>query len=249
LPESRCDPIAALDARATAHPTRSGAVHARAVCCYRSPMRRLASFLLVASSVALLSGCPRQVGADLDGGPGPADSGYDPAIGNRYAGPLSLDDERVRAVDPAGLRAGATPCREPLLARVYRIVDGDTVMVRGETDVVDAPLRMIGVNTPELAHSGQPAECFSAEATTFTSQLEGRLVWLTFDNDCFDPYDRLLGYVHVGAGEGDLWQRQLLRRGYARVLTVGADRTYAGVFGADEAFANMSGVGLWAACF
>lgn len=194
----------------------------------------------------LLVGCPRQVG--MDGGTG-ADASYDPSLGNLYEGPLDLDDDRVAAIDPSTLRAGATPCREPILVEVYRIVDGDTIYVRGNSPVIDADVRFIGVNAPEIAHPPAAEECYGDEATTFTSQLEGHLVWLTFDNDCFDPYDRLLAYIHIGAGDGDFWQRQMLRRGFAHVLTVGADRTFSSTFGADEAFGNMSGAGLWSACF
>jgi endonuclease YncB( thermonuclease family) len=212
-------------------------------------MRKLGLVALVLACSAALSGCPRRIGIDEDAGLPEVDSGYDPVAGNRFTGSVILDDERVRALDGASLRAGTSPCRAPLLARVYRIVDGDTVMIRGESAVVDAPLRMTGINTPEIAHPPQPAQCFGDQATTFTTQLLNRLVWVTFDAECFDPFDRLLGYVHVGAGEGDFWQRQLLRRGYATVLTVGGNRTYSGVFTADEQFANMSSAGLWSACF
>lgn len=209
------------------------------------------SFLFAVACALALAGCPRRTGmTEEDGGPPPPpDAGYDPATGNRFEGPLSLDDERVRRLDPAGLRAGSAPCREPILARVYRVVDGDTVWVRGESAVLDTPLRLIGVDTPEVASSTQSAQCYGDDARIFTRLLQDRLVWLTFDADCFDPFDRLLAYVHVGAGEGDIWQRQLLRRGFGRVLTIGGNRTYSGVFTADQDFANMSGVGLWSACF
>ena len=184
----------------------------------------------------------------MDGGTG-VDASYDPSVGNLFEGPLDLDDERIRGIDPSALRAGTTPCREPILVEVYRIVDGDTFYVRGNTPVIDADVRFIGVNAPEIAHFPAAAECYGDAATTFTTQLLGHLVWLTFDNDCFDPYDRLLAYVHVGGGDGDLWQRQMLRRGFARVLTVGANRTFSSTFRSDEDFANMSSAGLWSACF
>jgi micrococcal nuclease len=213
-------------------------------------MNRIGLVSWFLACAVVLSGCPRRITmGDEDAGVPQVDSGYDPVRGNGFDGPLLFDDERVRAIDPSTLRTGAAPCREPLLARVYRIVDGDTVMVRGENAVVDAPLRMTGVDTPELEHAGQPLECYGNEATAFTGQLLNRLVWVTFDAECFDPFDRLLGYVHIGAGDGDFWQRQLLRRGFALVLTVGGSRTYSGVFESDEAFANMSNAGLWSACF
>ncbi|MDX1578876.1 MAG: thermonuclease family protein, partial [Gemmatimonadota bacterium] len=155
----------------------------------------------------VLPGCPRMVGED--GGP-PADANYDPVEGNPFEGPLSLDDERVRALDPNLLRAGSSPCRAPILGRVHRVIDGDTVNVRGESEVFDANVRIIGVDTPEVAHDGMPEECFGDEARAFNDQLLDRLVWLTFDRECFDRFDRVLAYLHVGGGNGDLWERQLL---------------------------------------
>src|SRR5687767_1646508 len=99
----------------------------------------------------LLCGCPRalpdrdagRVDPDPDTGPPPGDAG----AGNDFEGPLVLDDALVRALDPSTLRQGASPCREPVLVRVYRVTDGDTIDVRGEDVVLDAPLRMIGIDT------------------------------------------------------------------------------------------------------
>ncbi|HEY8426969.1 MAG TPA: thermonuclease family protein [Sandaracinaceae bacterium] len=209
-------------------------------------MRRRPTLAL--TFAVLLAGCTRPYERD-GGGADPLDSSYDPVTGNRFEGPLVLDDERVRSLDPSRLPAGDHPCREPVLARVYEVNDGDTFEALGEGVVLDARVRIIGVDTPEVAHPGEPGDCYGNEARAFTSQLTGHLVWLSFDNTCLDPYDRLLAYVHVGSGDGDFWQRQLLRRGYATVLTVGDNRTFAPTFEADEAAAESAGAGLWSACF
>jgi micrococcal nuclease len=177
------------------------------------------------------------------------DAGYDPELGNRFEGPLVLDDERVMGIDPSALRGGSAPCREPILGRVYRVVDGDTIHVEGMSEVVDLDVRMIGVDTPEVAHDGMPGECYGEEASAFTGQLQGHLVWLTFDADCTDRFGRTLAYVHVGAGDGDFWERQLLRRGYANVLTIGGNDAYAAQFEADEVTASRENAGMWGFCF
>jgi micrococcal nuclease len=192
----------------------------------------------------LAAGCPRPVAKD---DAGPRVDAFFP--GNDFESPVVFDDARVRDLDPSTLEQGPSPCREPVLARVYRITDGDTIWVRGEDVVLDVSVRMIGIDTPEIAHSGDPADCYGDEAQDFTAQLDGRLVWLTFDAECFDPYDRLLAYVYVGATGGDLWERQLLRRGFARVLTVGDNDSFAGTFESDEEVAVESDAGLWSACF
>ncbi len=175
--------------------------------------------------------------------------GYDPVLGNGFEGPLLLDDARVAGIDGTALRAGASMCRAPIRGRVYRVIDGDTFGFTAADGSLDATVRMIGVDTPEIAHPPEPEECYGDEARAFTNQLFDRQVWLTFDNDCYDDFDRLLAYVHIGAGSGDFFQRQLLRRGFARVLTIGSDRTYAGLFEEDESAAMRADAGLWSACF
>lgn len=213
-------------------------------------MRQLL-FVLVALT---LVGCPRPVPGDDAGGAPDAgalvDANYRLPEGNLFEGPILLDDARVEALDPTTLRAGSSPCGEPVLARVVAVTDGDTVRVHPIGETFEERVRMIGVDTPEIAHEqGEFNECYGPEARTFTNQLYQRLVWLTFDGDCRDQFDRLLAYVHVGAGQGDLWERQLLRRGFASVLTIGANRAYSEEFMADESAAFEADVGMWGSCF
>jgi micrococcal nuclease len=196
----------------------------------------------------LLAGCPRVPGAP-DGGRPPGDAGdYDPVTGNRFEGPIFFDDARVMRIDPSTLQGGPSPCRRPLLGRVTQVTDGDTFHLRGVSEIAELQVRMIGVDTPEIAHDGMPAQCYGDEAATFTRQLTGRLVWLTFDTGCLDRYERSLAYVWIGSGPGDLWQRQLLRRGLARPLAVPPNLTYAGIFEDDRASAVSANLGLWASC-
>lgn len=196
-------------------------------------------------AVALLAGCPRS-GPARDSGPTDVDSGgYDPVAGNAYEGPLFFDDARVMALDPRSLQGGAMPCRAPLLGRVTRITDGDTFHVSGVSEIIEIQVRLIGVNTPEVS---APAECFGPEASVFTQQLVGRLVWLTFDSGCNDSFGRMLAYTWIGGGIGDLWQRQLLRRGFARTLSVAPNTTYMSIFAEDQSAAQAGRVGLWSAC-
>src|SRR5438045_855767 len=107
-------------------------------------MRSIALFASVA-----LAGCPGRYEPPPDAG---VDAPYDPATGNSFVGPISLDDQRVAAIDPSTLPAGSTPCRAPVLAHVYEIADGDTFSATGIGTVLDARIRLIGVNTPEIAH-------------------------------------------------------------------------------------------------
>jgi micrococcal nuclease len=178
------------------------------------------------------------------------DAGADDAatVPDFTTGPF-FDDDATMAIDGASLGAGTSQCRPPLLARVTRVVDGDTVHVAGVSEAIaDLDIRFIGVNAPEIAHPPAPAECYGDAATVFTQQLGGHLVWLTFDADCLDLYGRTLAYVHYGAHENEMWQRQMLRRGFARTLAIAPNTSFATRFTDDETAAQTEQVGLWSSC-
>lgn len=208
-------------------------------------MRFVARTVVVLALAVVAVGCPRRLESP-DAGP-PCE--YDAATGNCFTGGISLDDTRVEALDESLLLAGASPCRTPVLVRVTNVRDGDTLDVSGISDAtVMGGVRLIGVDTPEIAHDPVPADCFGPEAYGFSRQLEGRLVWLTFDAECNDSFGRLLAYAYVGSGEGDLWNRQLLRRGYARTLTIPPNDELASTFADDQMLAMTQMRGLFAAC-
>lgn len=164
--------------------------------------------------------------------------------GNLYC-PLP-SEEQLRALDPATLPAGPNPCREPQLARVVEAVDGDTVHITRIGDSGWESVRIIGVDTPETWGT---TECYGQEAKDFTREaLDDRLVWLTFDGDCEDNFDRTLAYVHLGADEGCFFERLLLRGGFADTMTFSATSTWAGTFHDDADWAEDQAVGLWEAC-
>lgn len=201
----------------------------------------------------LLVGCPRPVSMNDAGAPdagmpdagAPADAGELPT--NAFTGPLTFNDDALAELDPSTLPAGSTTCREPVLARVEYVVDGDTFQAQGVNAAFSNLVRFIGVDTPEVAHDGMPEECYGDEARAFTEQLEGHLVWLTFDNDCLDTFDRSLVYVHIGSDDGGFWQRQLLRRGFAYQFPFGSTRTFQSQFDSDERAARTADAGLWGA--
>jgi micrococcal nuclease len=140
---------------------------------------------------------------------------------------------------------GGTGARSSgVAARVTRVVDGDTVEVSVGGSVED--VRYIGVDTPESVAPGQPVECFGRRAAEFNRRLvEGRTVRLVFDQERRDRYDRLLAYVYLG---DELVNAALLRRGYARTLTIAPNDRFAPLFARLEQQAGTAGRGLWAAC-
>lgn len=142
--------------------------------------------------------------------------------------------------DDAGGADGGRSAR----ATVTRVVDGDTVEVSlgGATENV----RYIGIDTPESVIPDQPAECFGERAGRFNETLvEGEEVRLVFDAERRDQYGRLLAYVYLG---DELVNAELVRRGFARTLTIPPNTEHADLFARLAQSAGNAGRGLWGAC-
>lgn len=175
------------------------------------------------------------------------DTGGEDSGGGDSGVDLTEDDARVRAL--TDLPEGDQPCAEPLLVRIDYTVDGDTFYCQPDGGGANIKVRMIGMNTPEIAHD-TAAECYSNEAWAYTAaQLEGRLAWLTYDVDCTDDYGRTLAYVIRDTAEADgFFNRNLLRHGFATTLTIYPDDTYEDLFADDEYTAQNANLGLWGEC-
>jgi micrococcal nuclease len=130
-------------------------------------------------------------------------------------------------------------------ARVFAVVDGDTVRVH--VDGRPRTVRLIGVDTPELRDRHNPTappQPFAREAADFTRRaLNGQRVRLEYEpHDRFDVYGRTLAYVFLD--DGTFFNRELVRTGYARAYRRFRFR-YRKQFIADEAAARREGRGLW----
>jgi micrococcal nuclease len=129
---------------------------------------------------------------------------------------------------------------------VTRITDGDTVHV--DIEGQDYRLRYIGMDTPESVKPGTPVERYAKAATARNSDLVAdRDVVLEKDVSETDRYGRLLRYVWLQ--DGARWTMvnlELVRTGYAHVLTYPPDVKYASQFVAAERAARAQGLGLWA---
>ena len=131
-----------------------------------------------------------------------------------------------------------------VVAHVVRVVDGDTIHVR-IADRIEK-VRYIGVNTPELHHPRRPGrdiEPGGREAADVNGELvSGKHVRLEFDVRERDRYRRLLAYVWVG---DVMVNAELVRRGYAQVMTVPPNVRYQSLFLSLERAAREGGRGLW----
>ncbi|MBI3317698.1 MAG: thermonuclease family protein [Candidatus Omnitrophica bacterium] len=131
------------------------------------------------------------------------------------------------------------PPSGPLEAVVERVVDGDTAVLSTGVRV-----RYIGVDTPELHHPRKPVEPFAREAKEFNRRLvEGKKVRLELDVQRYDRYHRLLAYLFLA--DGTFVNSELLRQGYAQLLTIPPNVKYADLFVENQREAREAGRGLW----
>lgn len=112
---------------------------------------------------------------------------------------------------------------------VERVVDGDTLIVY--IDGVRTRVRLIGINTPE---SVAPEEERNTEEGVVASDYVKTLmdeadyeVYLEYDNERYDQYDRTLAYVYIDYdGEVVMLERILLEEGMAETVLFGTNDRY-----------------------
>jgi micrococcal nuclease len=149
---------------------------------------------------------------------------------------------------PAGVPADAQP------ATVARHVDGDTIWVAVAEPggllppADDHRVRLLQVDTPEVAGSPQGEACFGPEASAFTAALlpVGATVWLEVDTEPLDRFDRNLRYVWTA--DGELANRRILAEGYGEAVLFPPNDARIDTMREAEREARAAGRGLWSAC-
>jgi micrococcal nuclease len=139
------------------------------------------------------------------------------------------------------------PLQDELTGTVVRTVDGDTVWVRLASGV--EKVRYIGIDTPEVHHPTRGEEPGGRAATEINRGLVGeRSVRLEPDVQLRDRYGRLLAYVWVKRADGVevMVNAELVRLGYAQVMTVPPNVRHAEMFRKLAAEAREHHRGLWA---
>ncbi|MDD4268226.1 MAG: thermonuclease family protein [Pirellulaceae bacterium] len=98
--------------------------------------------------------------------------------------------------------------------RVARVVDGDTLLLDN-----GARVRLIGVDTPETVKPDSAVEAFGPEAAAYTGRFvadAGGRVYLRFDRERKDRFDRFLAYVFH---DERMLNEELVFHGLARART------------------------------
>ena len=135
-------------------------------------------------------------------------------------------------------------CGSATTARVERVVDGDTIVVR--LDGRSERVRYIGVDTPESVKPGVGVQCFAKAAAAENRRLVlGRDVRLTYDAEARDRYGRLLAYVWR---DKLLVNAELVRRGYGKPLEIAPNLAHAAELRRLASAARRGRQGLWSRC-
>jgi len=128
--------------------------------------------------------------------------------------------------------------------QLIKTIDGDTISVNynGKQEKV----RLLLIDTPEMAHSKYGKEPYAQEAKDFTAKLllNTDKLELEFDEGPErDKYSRLLAYVYL---DGSMLQEALLEKGLARVAYIYPPNVrYVDMFQKVEASSKARAIGIW----
>jgi len=122
---------------------------------------------------------------------------------------------------------------------VAHVYDGDTFKTRSGEKV-----RLLGINTPEIAHSSSPGEPLGIKAKQeLQSLLQNKLVQLSFDEERRDDYGRLLAHVYLRNGT---WiNGRMVEAGLAHVYTFAPNFRHTEKLLELERLARSNRLGIW----
>jgi micrococcal nuclease len=123
--------------------------------------------------------------------------------------------------------------------KVKFVYDGDTVLLDSGEKV-----RLLGINSPEMDHSGEESEFKARAAWRFTRErVKGTQVWLEHDSEKQDHYGRLLAYVFLKNGE--MLNELLVREGLAHVMFYSKNLKYRALLLDSQRKAMKAKRGIW----
>jgi len=130
------------------------------------------------------------------------------------------------------------------LMPVTRVVDGDTFWADDGT-LNGLKVRLIGMDAPEIhATARKAAGYFGPESRDYLRKLlTGKKVRLEYDVVKYDQYGRTLAYVFLE--DGTFVNAELLKCGYAMVLTIPPNVRYTDEFLRLQRKARRREIGLW----
>lgn len=127
---------------------------------------------------------------------------------------------------------------------ITKIVDGDTFWVNDGTEN-GVKVRLIGIDAPETRKvKGKLPDPFGKQSTAYLKKLIGnQQVRLEFDVSRTDQYGRTLAYAYLP--DGTFINADMVKNGYAMIMTVPPNVKYAIEFAKLQEAARMRRKGLW----
>lgn len=144
-----------------------------------------------------------------------------------------------RAV-PGAERIELEPVSPRYQVSLARVVDGDTLRLESGESV-----RLLGINTPEVASRYRDAEAGGEQARQWLRRkLEGEAIYLEHDAERVDRYDRLL--AHVFLEDGEHINASLLESGLAMLTITPPNLAYSDSLQQAQLRAESARRGVWA---
>ena len=150
------------------------------------------------------------------------------------------------------LSDGSEDSGEYVLAKVVYVVDGDTVFAKTPDYPDGVKIRYLGIDCPESVNYNQTKNSeegkIASERNKELISGSGNKVYLEFDEERFDQYDRMLAYVWIYDKESEsyvLIEDKLLSEGLCETLIYNEDEKYSGHFYELEKQAKKNKVGFF----
>ncbi len=139
--------------------------------------------------------------------------------------------------------ASQAPCAAESIdeyQKVEFVHDGDSLRLKGGEKI-----RLIGINTPELARGSEPAEPFGIAARDALRALlpVGSRIGVQYGREAQDRHGRTLAHLYFEDGRSV--QRWLLEKGYAVAIAIPPNLYNVNCYQQAERFARAKRQGLW----
>lgn len=127
---------------------------------------------------------------------------------------------------------------------VKSVVDGDTFWADDGSEK-GLKIRLIGVDAPESRNSGRKKTGYYGQQSKdfLTKLIAGKTIRLEYDVGKKDHYNRTLAYVFLT--DGTFVNAELVKKGYAMIMTIPPNVKYAETFLKLERRARRNNRGLW----
>ena len=146
--------------------------------------------------------------------------------------------------------SGREPAPDDLAGpyKVLWVADGDTVVL--DIDGTETSVRLIGIDAPESVHWDESRNIPEGRVSSdyLKKMLKGKKVYLEYDSQLLDKYDRTLAYVWMDGdgGERVMVQDRILSDGMAQTLVIRPNVRYTLRFAKLELEARRNKAGHWA---